>query len=241
MRAGAAASASKRSSHNANSRRKAKPKHLQRLHHDDNPSSPDRLSDGRRSPGRRDPRISSKGWVEYLDRMPDNEADRKLASGKLLEPGSAAEARALSCRYRREQVKERLKLLEPSEGFGNGNDDADSTVDEFVRSDDGLPGSATSPGPPGAGRLLPSVAAPVPMSTLSPLQPAAASTNEAALQEVIRSGEAQQAKLEQLLEASTAAHNEELRDLKAQMGELKALLQQLVPAAPAPAPEPEPS
>ena len=79
------------------------------------------------------------------------------------------------------------------------------------------------------------------MSTLSPLQPAAASTNEAALQEVIRSGEAQQAKLEQLLEASTAAHNEELRDLKAQMGELKALLQQLVPAAPAPAPEPEPS
>ena len=141
----------KRSSHNANSRRKAKPKHLQRLHHDDNPSSPDRLSDGRRSPGRRDPRISSKGWIEYVDRMPDNEADRKLASGKLLEPGSAAEARALSCRYRREQVKERLKLLEPSEGFGNGNDDADSTVDEFVRSDDGLPGSATSPGPPGAG------------------------------------------------------------------------------------------
>ena len=44
----------------------------------------------------------------------------------------------------------------------------------------------------------------------------------------------QQLKLERLLEASRAAHEAEMQELKDEMGELKAMLRQLVPAAPAP-------
>ena len=58
--------------------------------------------------------------------------------------------------------------------------------------------------------------------------------SEAAAQPQQQQQQQQQLKLERLLEASRAAHEAEMQELKDEMGELKAMLRQLVPAAPAP-------